>query len=200
MTMQQRGQAHRRLRRATAAAHHQLDHHPLLQRLLGPDLRHDQYAESLAALYRPHAQLERLVHESPQHAESAFELSARVERLEADLRELGWSVPPIPQTPPDPSEDRATWWGRVYVLEGSRQGSAVIARCVQSSLCDTVPCRFFGQATISDDHKTLLATLERELESHAALEQAVASARAAFAAYKADLDAFACGKRDVEMR
>jgi heme oxygenase (biliverdin-IX-beta and delta-forming) len=86
------------------------------------------------------------------------------------------------------------------VLEGSRQGSAVIARCVQSNLCDTVPCRFFGEATISDDHNTLLTTLERELESHAALEQAVASARATFAAYKADLDAFARGKHDVEMR
>lgn len=200
MTMQQRGQAHKRLRRATAAAHHQLDHHPLLQRLLGPDLELDQYAESLAALYRPHVQLERLVHESPHHAESGFELSARVERLEADLRELGWSLPPVPHIPPAPSDERATWWGRVYVLEGSRQGSAVIARCIQSSLRDTVPCRFFGEGTISDDHNSLFATLEQELRGHAALEQAVASARAAFTAYKVELDAFACGKRDVEMR
>lgn len=200
MTMQQRRQVHKKLRRATAAAHHQLDHHPLLQRLLGRDLKLDQYAGSLAALYRPHAQLERHVHESRHHAESGFELSARVERLEADLLEMGWSLPPVPQIPPDPSEERASWWGRVYVLEGSRQGSAVIARCIQSSLCDTVPCRFFGEATISDDHDTLLAILERELESHAALEQAVASARAAFAAYKANLDAFARGKHDVEMR
>jgi heme oxygenase (biliverdin-IX-beta and delta-forming) len=93
MSMQQRGQVHNRLRRATATAHRELDHHPLLQRLLGPDLTRDQYAESLAALYRPHVQLERLVHDSPHHAESGFELTARIERLEADLRELGWFVP-----------------------------------------------------------------------------------------------------------
>ena len=200
MSRQQRGHVHQTLRRATAAAHHALDHHQLMQRLTGSELTREQYAESLAAMYRPHAWLERLVHESRHHFESGLELSPRLELLEADLVELGWPIPVIEQCLPDSSGGRAAWWGRVYVLEGSRQGSAVIARCLQSSLCDTVPYRFFDNARMSDDYSTLLATLERELEDDEALEHAVTSARAAFAIYREELDAFDSGKRGVELR
>lgn len=200
MSRHQLGHGHQTLRHATAAAHHALDHHPLMQRLIGSDLTREQYAESLAAMFRPHARLERLVHESRHHSESGLELSARVELLEADLFELGWPVHPVSQIMPDPLDGRAAWWGRVYVLEGSRLGRAVIARCIHSSLGDTAPYRFFGEATVPDDHGALLATLERELEDPDDLEQAVASARGAFADYKAELDAFDCGERNVEMR
>lgn len=193
------GRVHRTLRRATAAAHHALDHHPVMMRLTGGGLTREQYAESLATMYRPHARLERLVHESRHHFELEFELSARLGLLAADLFDLGRPVPPVLQIPPDSSDGRAAWWGRVYVLEGSRQGSAVIAERIDSSLGDSVPCRFFGEAMALHEHGALLATLERELEDQEALEQAVRSARAAFAAYKAELDAFGCGTGNVEM-
>ena len=200
MTRHQRGYVHQTLRRTTAAAHRELDHHRLLQRLTRMDLTREQYAESLAAMYRPHARLERLVHDSRHHADSGLELSARLELLAADLRELGCSVPPIFPISSDPVDGRAAWWGRVYVLEGSRQGSAVMARCIQSALGDSLPCRFFGEAMACHDHDALLATLERELSRHDALDQAVASARAAFMAYKSGMDAFVCGKHEAEMR
>ncbi|WP_018937826.1 MULTISPECIES: biliverdin-producing heme oxygenase [unclassified Thioalkalivibrio] len=195
-----RGRAHQALRRGTAPAHKALDQHRLMQQLTGRALTREQYAESLAAMCRPHARLERRVHASRHHAESGFELSPRLARLEADLVELGQPVPPVSQTPPDLSGGRAAWWGRVYVLEGSRQGSAVIARCIHSSLGDTVPCRFFGETIVPDDFGRLLATLERELEVDDALEQAVAGAREAFADYQAELDAFDSRERAVEMR
>ncbi|RFF29011.1 MULTISPECIES: biliverdin-producing heme oxygenase [unclassified Wenzhouxiangella] len=200
MSRRLRGHVHQTLRRATAAAHHELDHHPLMQRLTSSDLSRAQYAESLAAMHRPHAQLERQVHESRHHPGSGLELSARLERLEADLFELGRPVPPLSQNRLEDSDERAAWWGRVYVLEGSRQGSAVIAKCIHSSLGDTVPCRFFGEATAPHDYAVLLATLEHELEEDEALEQAVASARAAFTAYKAGLDFLESGKHDVQLR
>lgn len=200
MNRHQRGYVHQTLRRATAAAHKALDHHPLMRRLTRSDLTREQYAESLAAMCRPHARLERRVHASRHHSESGFELSPRFARLEADLVELGQPVSPVSQTPSDLSDGRAAWWGRVYVLEGSRQGSIVIARCIHSSLGDTVPCRFFGETIVPDDFGGLLATLEHELEDEDALAQAVAGAREAFADYKAGLDAFASRKRAVEMR
>ncbi len=200
MSSHQRGYVHQTLRRDTASAHHALDHHPLMQRLTSSELTCEQYAESLAAMYRPHAWLEQRVHQSRHHFETRLHLSPRLELLEADLLELGWPVPAVSPTPAEPSDGRASWWGRVYVLEGSRQGSAVIARCIQSSLFDTVPCRFFSEARISGEYDTLLAILEHELEAHEALEQAVASARAAFAAYRAELEAFDSMKGDVEMR
>lgn len=195
MSRHQHGHVGQTLRRATAAAHHALDHHPLMQRLVSSDLTREQYAESLAAMYLPHARLERLVHGSRHHLESGLGLSARRELLEADLSELGWPLPPISPIP-DPQDGLAAWWGRVYVLEGSRQGSAVLIRFIHSSLGVTVPSRFFGGvATVSDHHGGLLATLERELQDPDDLEQAVASARAAFAAYEAELDAFHCRQR-----
>ena len=200
MSEHQRGYVHQTLRRATATAHHALDHHRLLRRLTGSELTREQYAESLAAMYRPHARLERLVHQSRHHVESGLELSPRIKLLEADLLELGWPVPPVSHNLPVPADGLAAWWGRVYVLEGSRQGSAVIARCIQSSLCDSVPCRFFGDARIPCDYSALLALLERELDDHEKLELAVTSAQAAFAACKAELDVFESGKRNGEMR
>ena len=200
MSRQQPGHVHRTLRRTTAAAHHALDHHPLMQRLTGTGLTREQYGESLAAMCRSHARLEGWVHDSRHHAASGLGLSPRLELLEADLVELGWPVPPVPQTLPDPSEGRAAWWGRVYVLEGSRQGSAAMARCIHSSLGDTVPCRFLGALRGADDYRALLAILERELAHPEALRQAVAGARAAFAAFQAELDTFACEASDFEMR
>lgn len=189
--------AHQALRRATAAAHHALDHHPLLQRLTARDLTRAQYAQSLAAMYAPHVRLERRVHDSRHHLESGLALSPRQEHLKADLAELGWPVPPASQVTPDPADGRAAWWGRVYVLEGSRQGSAVIARCIHASLGGSVPLRFFAVATAPGGHSALLATLTRALEDDDALEQAIAGARAAFADYNAGLDAFDCEKRGV---
>lgn len=173
------------------AAHHALDHHRLLQRLTGPDLTREQYAESLAAMSLPHDRLERMVHLSRHHAETKLELAPRFALLEADLSELSWPVPSVCEFPADTLEDaRAAWWGRVYVLEGSRRGGAFIARCIQSSLGDTVPCHFFSGSTGDDGSHALLARLEFELKDPEALEQAAASARAAFVTFKADLDAF----------
>lgn len=178
------------LRSATALAHRELDRHPLLKRLMDSPLTHDQYAQSLAAIYRSHAGLERRVHESRHHLASGFTLDARLEFLQADLAELGVGIPSAPETARLPLEARAAWWGRVYVLEGSRQGGAVIAGRLRSSLGETVPCRFFGAAPLPREHEALLAMRGRDLEGHEELEQAVASAREAFADYKAGLDAF----------
>lgn len=190
MISSQGGRVHQALRRATAAAHRALDHHPLLQRLMAGGLTREQYAESLAAMYRPHVRLEQQVHGSPQHFDSGLKLSTRVQHLEADLSGLGWPVPSVAHTPPDPLEGRAAWWGRVYVLEGSRQGGLVIARQIRSSLGPSVPCRFFGEATEPGSRDARIAMCERELENCDELDLAIASACAAFADYQDGLDAF----------
>lgn len=185
---------HATMRSATASAHRALDHHPLMQRLVESDLTREQYAESLAAMYRPHARLEQLVHDSSHHSGAGLELSARRKLLEADLLDLGWPAAPALPNPLEPVAGRAAWWGRVYVLEGSRLGGAVIARRIRSSLGDSVPIRFFGQAIAPDGFAALLVMLERALQGQDDLEQAVAGAQAAFGAYKAELDAFDGGK------
>lgn len=190
---------HQTLRRATTAAHHALDHHPLLRQLTGGGLTRELYAESLAAMYRPHVRLERRVHESSHHADSGLRLAARQELLEADLSQLGCPAPEVSHIPRDPLEARAAWLGWVYVLEGSRLGGRVIARRIHSILGDAVPSRFFGAVLVPDERNAVLAMCERELVGRGGLEQAVAGARAAFAAYKDDLDAYVCAEHDVAM-
>jgi heme oxygenase (biliverdin-IX-beta and delta-forming) len=111
-------------------------------------------------------------------------------RLEADLLDLARPVPPLSEIPAVAAEPRAAWWGRVYVLEGSRLGAAVIAKCVQSSLGAHVPCRFLGEPAQPAAHAALLAVLECELDDPHDLRMAALSARAAFSRYRDDLDAF----------
>lgn len=194
-----RGHVHEALRRATSAAHHVLDHHPVLHRLTAGDLTLDQYAESLAAMYRPHARLERLVLQSRHHVESGLGLRERLGRLEADLLDLGRpAVAGAPASRTDPPDDRGTWWGRVYVLEGSRLGSAVIGRCVRSTLGENVPRRFLDEG-VPSSWSGLLALLESGLEHDDDLERAVASAVAAFDDYKVALDAFEGAGCDIQM-
>ena len=200
MDRHQRGHVHQALRQATAQAHRALDHQPLIRRLTGRELTREQYAESLAAMHRPHSRLERLVHESRHCPESGLELLPRLALLEADLSQLSWPAPDCVNNPPDSSDTYAAWWGRVYVLEGSRMGSAVLARCIHASLGDAVPCRFFSEAARADVPGTLLSRLERELNDPEELTQAVASARAAFAAFKSGLDSFDREKYHIQIR
>lgn len=199
MSTQEMGRVHHALRQATALAHQALDHHPLMRRLTGRGLTRAQYAGSLVAMYAPHARLERMVHGSRHHAGSGLGLSARLELLEADLLELGCAIPKVSQVGADASDGRAAWWGRVYVLEGSRLGGAIIARCIRSSLGEAAPLRFFAAGTEVGDRSALLAAIERELEADADLDRAAASARAVFADYKAALDAFDDGPRAIEL-
>ncbi len=181
------------LRRGTAAAHHALDHHPLMQQLLAGGLTRELYVQSLVAMVLPHAWLERQVLDSPHHSATGLGLSPRLGLLEADLLALGGRVPPVPVPAPDPGESRAAWWGRVYVLEGSRMGSAVIARRLRSVLGEDLPCRFFGDEVAAEEQAALVAKRDQALASNEDLELALASARAAFAAYSAGLDALPAG-------
>ncbi len=119
-------------------------------------------------------------------------LGARLHLLEADLLDLGRPPPPVPEALPEPMDECAAWWGRVYVLEGSRRGGAFIGKRIRASLGDTVPCRFFAASLAPGDQRAMQAMRDRELEAPGEFERAVASARAAFAAFEAGLDAFEC--------
>jgi len=188
----QRGRecVHQGLRRATAAAHHELDHHPFLQRLVRNGLTLVQYTESLAAMYRPHACLERQVFNEPWARESGLSLSLRLGRLADDLTALECPIPPLPAPIEHQPAGRAAWCGRLYVLEGSRLGSVFIARQLHASLGDGIPCRFFGEAEAVDVRGALKAMLERELADRKALEKAAEAACMAFYEYRIGLDEF----------
>ncbi|MDZ7790977.1 MAG: biliverdin-producing heme oxygenase [Xanthomonadales bacterium] len=180
---------HERLRSATRAAHHALDHHPLLQRLVKSDLTREAYAQSLQAIYAAHAELEARVLESQWHRRSPLELHARSELLRRDLDELG-------RRPIEPSVERfaraqseSEWLGQVYVLEGSRLGSVVIVGRVVGSLGEGAPRRFLAAVHDADAWPRILSCIEQRLDTPARVHSAFRAARAAFAAYESALDA-----------
>lgn len=194
MNPSRHGGAREALRAATKGAHRALDHHPVLHRLLSPGLTIEGYGDALNALYLPHAALERQVHDSPWSTSSEVPLAPRRRLLAADMASLGRGTPPLPVRARSPDESEAAWLGQVYVLEGSRLGSAVIARQVRTSLGLQVPLRFFEAGISAAQWQALCALMDQGLPGPQALARAVASARAAFEAYRLGLDAaFAAG-------
>lgn len=139
-----------RLRQATAASHRALDHHPILQRLLAPDLTALEYAESLAALYLPHAEPWCRVLRHPATAACSLSLRPRLGLLAEDLAELGRPLPPFAARPAAAPEEPAAWWGWLYVLEGSTDAAG--ARCLaerQRSAIEALSVSDHGSVTAS---------------------------------------------------
>ena len=162
--------------------------------LTGPDLTASNYAESRASPWSlPHARLERMVHlQSPSLPRPGSSwLHVRATGSRPDRTELA-GFRPVCQFPADTLDARAAWWGQVYVLDGSRRGGVFLsADAFKSSLVATrCLATFFSGSTGHDGSDALFARLEYELKDPEALEHAAASARAAFATFKADLDAF----------
>lgn len=168
------------LRHATRAAHRALDHHPLLAPLVQPDLRLCDYVQALCALVAPLSALENIV------SALAAPFPPRKEALLADIAALGASPLRLQASLPSfPTDDHR--WGVLYVLEGSRLGSAVIASRLAVSL-PTAPRRFFSNADGARHWPRFLTLLRRE-EDNLVESACVAGALAAFDFYKRHLDA-----------
>ena len=129
------------LHTAIRAPHHQLDHHPLLAPLVREPLTTESYARALSALHGAQSLLESQASCGLVNFKLDYPFMARLSALEADLARLGERPLPCRATRP-PLRHSAELIGLLYVLEGSRMGATVIARCLQRSL-PTVTPRFF---------------------------------------------------------
>lgn len=131
----------RRLRQATKADHHRVDHHPALASLLSPQLDMARYGAGLAALYPAIAGLERALTHTVGGDPGHYALILREPLLRHDIRRLGQTVPSAwAFTVPVNTYERV---GMLYVLEGSRLGGHFIGRHAQRMLGEQVPCCFF---------------------------------------------------------
>ncbi|MFN3884508.1 MAG: biliverdin-producing heme oxygenase [Rhodocyclaceae bacterium] len=168
------------LRAATKADHHALDHHPLLAPLVRPGLTLADYGRALAALHGPQAALEALL----AGFAPAKDFPPRLPVLEADLAALGLPPQPLRAAPPA-ADDDSSRIGLMYVLEGSNLGGAVIARQLARYLPRT-PCAFFSGGGGEERWRRFW---EFAFNCEIGLAAACAAARAAFAFYRAHLDA-----------
>ncbi len=182
------------LRQATRSIHRQLDHHPLLARLLGDDLDNEDYAAALAALHGPQAILEDTVRPRLEAIGMSGRFCPRLGRLEADLIDLGLS--PLPLRRPDLHiENEAELVGTMYVLEGSRLGGALILRHLKRRL-PRAPRRFFAVDDDSGRWKAFWALATSLNPEASPYRQATAAAIRAFTLYLDHLDACAHGSPD----
>ncbi|MGJ7462307.1 biliverdin-producing heme oxygenase [Halomonas sp. MA07-2] len=179
-----------RLREATRTDHHALDHHPELQRLVRSGLTRESYARSLLAMHGPHAALESAVFEGAVLLSVSDQISPmRLPQLQADLAALGIMpqervMMPGMQVP----ATRAELLGVRYVLEGSRLGAEVIARCIRESLGSEVPLSFLGAPGACRYWPRYVDQAVLDCPGEGEQRQAMVAARRAFAAYRAGLD------------
>lgn len=134
---------HSRLREATRAAHHALDHHPVLVPLVRGGLTHQGYADALQALHSIYFPLENVLCTAA--VAKGFDYGGRLKHpaLEADLKDLG-RVPraTFPKVPPP--KNAGALIGMLYTLEGSTLGGQVIQRILSTGPCSRFPMRFFS--------------------------------------------------------
>ncbi|MGE5491785.1 MAG: biliverdin-producing heme oxygenase [Actinomycetota bacterium] len=143
------GDLHTRLREATKALHHDIDHHPLLVPLVGGDLQRVQYGHALVALHGIYAALEEAVSDTAVNAGFDYVERRKLPAIEADLRELGLDVRPCKIVVSPPS-DIAALIGMLYPIEGSTLGAQVICRHLAKKSPGILPLRHFtgyGEAT-----------------------------------------------------
>ncbi len=164
------------LRAATRTAHRQLDHHPLLNALVRKDLDLTRYGQVLASLHGPQAALEAVVRPRLVQLGVAQVFAPRQADLAADLSVLGLTPLPLYGEPPTADDDSALV-GLLYVLEGSRLGGAVIARCLADSLPE--PPRWARYWAFAADRIADVGQYERVGEA----------ALAGFALFRRQLDA-----------
>lgn len=159
------------LRKRTQRDHHELDHHPVLRRLLTPGLDRHGYVEVLHALYRPQYFLEASVGAGCRELGlDPGQLSvSRAGDLARDLEALECPVPDCSGETLLPAIDISMLVGQRYVLEGARKGSVVVARQLRRTLGPGMPMSYFDAAEPESNWQqftlqlaTLLPLMDRE--------------------------------------
>ncbi len=132
---------HHRLREATKALHHRLDHHPILSPLVRPGLTLGDYGDALAALHGPQWSMEGWVAQASAMLNVPILYAARLDHLGSDLSDLGRK--PWPWEGRQVEISLPALVAMLYVLEGSRRGSVVIGELIRMRL-PNAPHRFFS--------------------------------------------------------
>src|SRR5690554_1178760 len=176
------------LREHTQTLHHQLDHHPVMARLLMPELAADDYANTLSWLHPLQIELELALTTRQNLLPQPTSWVSRLKPLEDDLEQLNKQPVVLRERaiePPVFGDSAGTAAGMLYVLDGARLGSAHIARRIQHTLAH-LPCRYFMEANGATHWPTTLKVLEQLDRSE--YSQCIAAAETVFGWYLTVMD------------
>ena len=135
---------HQQLRLATKEPHHALDHHPLMARLLAPDISRREYGDALVAMHGVIANAEATLLAYLSHHPELFDYAPRrkLPALEADLAALG--RPPATAAVTLPPIDRTgALFGMLYTLEGATLGGQFIAAKLRQQGAGDFPMQYY---------------------------------------------------------
>lgn len=177
------------LRQATRDTHHSLDSHPVLRPLVSPGLTSEDYLQALLALYSAQCRLEEAIARGLYHLQLDYPLQPRAPALADDLTSMGQSLPTIDKTPMLTVCQPGQLIGLLYVLEGARLGSRVIARNVHRSLGDRVPSGYFSIAEEAENWNAFWQFAELHCPD-AEQPAAMTAADAAFQLFLSGLDQY----------
>lgn len=138
------------LRATTREAHHRIDHHPMLEPLLRPELSLAHYGFVLGTFFDLYCSLQPEIAVAVKRFGSGYELADRLAWLGSDLAYLAGRGCVVTtgtnDFPATPIASPADLIGTLYVVEGSALGGLVIARHLQTSLGvdDKAGAKFFN--------------------------------------------------------
>lgn len=184
------------LRDATRREHDRVDGSPVMRELMAGRLPEGDYEQMLRALHRLFGDVERQHAVFLHHASMRGWAYASREKLLA----LDLGIAPDATGRQDaeaphhaaPTTATAQGWGALYVIEGSTLGARLITAQLRRGFPDGVALRYFSHGADEPGHwPRFLRVLEHELADPATHADALAGARATFAAFSRTLEALA---------
>jgi heme oxygenase len=135
---------HQQLRLATKEPHHALDHHPLMARLLAPDISRREYGDALVAMHGVVASAEAALLAYLSHHPALFDYAPRrkLAALEADLAVLGRHPAGTAVALPAIACHGALF-GTLYTLEGATLGGQFISARLRQQGAGDFPLQFY---------------------------------------------------------
>ena len=183
-----------RLKASTAQAHERLHRHPFFRPFQGNTVDPSDYRRILATLYGFHSPLEGELQDGARRldVEQDMEGRHRVAALSADLEYLGLSrdqVERLPRMRPPSILSVGSFFGTLYVREGSTIGGSVLAKSLDNTLGSSAGRLFLQGRPWDRDLWTQLVERLQAVADQGHAEDMVASANRTFAAMEAWLDA-----------
>lgn len=172
-------------RSATSGLHRELDSLNELSVLKGRNLNAETYALAMQSLYYPHSFLEQKTYDALQTSDIDYPYTLRYPLLEEDLYSMGIEVAASPLTYSQSTlHSLPQLIGYLYLLEGSKMGSAHIAKLISRKAEKDVPLSFFSSPLATDFSLDQFWKFSAaHLNEPKALEHAIESAQSAFRFY-----------------
>ena len=176
-------------RAATRELHKELDSLHELSVLKGRNLNSDTYALAMQSLYYPHCFLEQMAFNAMKAVDISYPYNLRYPLLEEDLNSMGIELEAEIETALLEASQSSPYTlpqiiGYLYLLEGSKMGSAHISQLITRKTNKDLPVSFFSSPSATDSSLDQFWNFAASnLNEQHALQHTIETAQSAFRFY-----------------